>query len=157
MQFVPVCIFWLIRVANPAGYKDVFTRDRFLLVFFATKQTYLDTSQDGRWILLHPLSAPWFMFWETNIYMCHYIRGQSRRQPRTFGTNFRSFLMHRGIPTRTDSYCLCVCVCVCVRACVRARACGCGCGLVGGWLGVCYSVCWRKSWNVIKSFVKMGS
>jgi len=61
MHVVPVCIFWLISDANPPGYKDVFTRDRFLLVFFATKQTYLDTSQDEQqtqWILLYPLTAP---------------------------------------------------------------------------------------------------
>jgi hypothetical protein len=47
VQVVSVCIFWLIRAAYPPGYKYVFTRDRFPLVFFSAKQTYLDTSQDG--------------------------------------------------------------------------------------------------------------
>jgi hypothetical protein len=42
VQMVSVCIFWFIRVADPPGYKYVFTRDRSSLVFFAAKQSYLD-------------------------------------------------------------------------------------------------------------------
>ena len=37
------------------------------------------------------------------VCVCPYKRGQSRRQPRTFGTNFRSSLMHRGKPDRTGT------------------------------------------------------
>jgi hypothetical protein len=39
VQMVSVCIFGRIRVADLPGYKYVFTRDHFPLVFFAAKHT----------------------------------------------------------------------------------------------------------------------